>query len=1015
MSVAAAGTLTTFVVEVTRREPASDPGGARFLRAAKAAGLHLVAARLADVYEVTGDELDAGAAERLGQALFPDVVLDQARVLPAGATPACAPGELVVTALRRPGVMDPVALTISLAARDLGVSLSRARTARRIYVQPAKNQDPAEVTSWLARRLGNPVVDQVLVGPSPLPAPGAASRPDASRPTGALRRDVPLAGLSPDALLALSKARTLALDAVEMQAVQAHYAKAGRAPTDVELETIAQTWSEHCKHKTLAGPVVYEERAPDGTVVRRDRWDNLLKETIFAATKKLNAPRCVSVFEDNAGVVRFDERLGVAVKVETHNHPSAIEPYGGAGTGVGGVIRDIMGTGLGADPLLNLDVFCVGDLDMTPDQVPPGASHPAQILEGIVSGVRDYGNRMGIPTVCGALVSEPRYVGNPLVFCGTVGLMPLDRVAKAAKPGDWVVVAGGRTGRDGVHGATFSSEELSHSSEVESGGAVQIGNPITQKMLMDVLLDIRDRGWLHAVTDCGAGGLSSAVGEMAADTGARIDLALSPLKYPGLSPWEVWVSEAQERMVLAVSPERGPDVLAAFAAEDVEAVRLGAFSDDHQLVLTWKDEVVGALDLEFLHHGLPKQPRQAVWTRRVTRPADLPATLVSGKAGEHLRALLSEPTACSKEWIVRQYDHEVQGGAAIKAFTGLRARGPSDGVAVAPLLGGRFGLGRGGSSARGIVVGLGINPRHGAGDPYLMALSVIDEALRNCVATGADLEQCAILDNFSWGDCRKPDTLGELARAAKGCHDAAMAYEVPFISGKDSLNNEFRLPDGSRVAIPGTLLITAVAVVPDVQRLVTSDLKGADHDVLLIGETRPELLGALALDGLSRLAGRPLGGLPPTVQLEQAPGVHRAVARAIATGGVLACHDLSEGGLAAAAAETAFAGGVGLELDLTRVPQEGLRDVAGPARDWTLLFSETPTRFLLEVDPAQKARVEAALDGVPFAAVGRTTTTPRLVARGVDGTKCLDESLDGLETAWRAPLFQRFDRTPPPA
>ncbi len=983
---------TTHVIEVTRRDADADPEGQRLLRGLQAAGHAVRAVRVARVFELAGDDrLDAAAAARVGRELLQDPVLDQA-ALEAAPTPR--EGEAVVTILRRPGVMDPVALTAAHAGRDVGVTLERVRTARRLYVAGAEGQPDDEVLAWLVRRLANPVVDQAVLGPSPLPPPAHGERAAAGP-----RREVPLRGLDGDALVRLSRERVLALDAAEMTAVRDHFAALGREPSELELETIAQTWSEHCKHKTLTGPIDYEERDEHGQVVASERISNLLKTTIFQATKDLALDRCLSVFVDNAGVVRFDERLGVAVKVETHNHPSAIEPYGGAGTGVGGVIRDILGTGLGADPILNLDVFCVGDLDAAPEAVPPGSIHPKTVLEGVVAGVRDYGNRMGIPTVCGALVTEPRYVGNPLVFCGTVGLIPVERVNKAARPGDWVVVVGGRTGRDGIHGATFSSDALSTASEVESGGAVQIGNPIAQKMLQDVLLEVRDQGWLSAVTDCGAGGLSSAVGEMAAEVGARVDLALAPLKYAGLAPWEVWVSEAQERMVLAVPPEHGERVMAAFAAEDVEATRLGEFTGDGRLVVTWGDQVVGELDLGFLHDGLPKQARRATWSRRAFRPARLPGGL---RAGDALRRVLATPTVCSKEWIIRQYDHEVQGATAIKPLVGARAAGPSDGVAVVPLLRGR-GLGPRGDErqapSRAVVVGLGVNPRHGRGDPYLMATSVIDEALRNLVATGADPDVAAVLDNFSWGDCRRPEALGELVRAARACRDASLAYRVPFISGKDSLNNEYALADGRRVAIPGTLVITAVAVAPDASRLVTMDLKGPGHALYLVGLTRPELLGSMLLE----VAGAPDdGGLPPTVDLERAPEVLRRVHRAIATGDVLAAHDLSEGGLAVAAAEMAFAGGVGLAIDLEAVPH----DVG--ADDLTLLFSETPTRFLLEVPPGATTRLEAALAGVPFARVGTTEPTGRLRVRGRGGATLLDEALSELQAVWRDPLFELY-------
>ncbi len=1019
---ASSSPAASFVVELARRAPADDPAGARWVRRAAAAGHALASARLAAVYAFAlapsagADAPDPDAAcARLVATLLADRVLDRATVARAGATDglfargaaAPGPGEAVLTVRRRAGVMDPVALSLAQAAAELGLRLADVRAAHRVYVGGPDGAPPDEAgLAWLARALGNPVVDEVLRGPVALPAPPAA------RPASVARVEVPLAGLDDAALLALSRARTLALDAVEMRAVADHFAALGRAPTDVELETIAQTWSEHCKHKTLTGPIDYEERDAAGAVVRRERVENLLRETIFEATRRLALPRCWSVFEDNAGVVDFDGARGVAVKVETHNHPSALEPYGGAGTGVGGVIRDILGTGLGALPLCNVDVFCVGDLDARPEDLPPGALHPRVVLEGVVAGVRDYGNRMGIPTAAGALVTHPGYAGNPLVFCGTVGLIPRAAVTKGARPGDWLVAVGGRTGRDGVHGATFSSEALTSESEAVSGGAVQIGNPIAEKMLADVLLEVRDRGWMTALTDCGAGGFSSAVGEMAADTGARVDLARAPLKYDGLAPWEVWVSEAQERMVLAVPPERGPDVIALFAAEDVEAVRLGEVTGDGRLVIAWGDVEVGALDLRFLHRGLPRQARAAVW--RAPAPAPLDGVWAAPgaarpEAGALLRAVLATPTVGSKAWIVRQYDHEVQGTSALKPLVGVGDGGPQDGVAFAPHADGPDALGGaqagGDAPRRGVVVGLGLNPRHGLADPWLMALDAVDEALRNCVAAGADLDACAVLDNFSWGDCRLPDRLGGLVRAARGCMDASLAYGVPFISGKDSLNNEVALPDGTRVAIPGTLLVTGVAVVPDVTRLVSMDLKRVGSALVLVGETRCALHGALALEVARGDAGA--GGLPPVVDLARAPGVLRATARAIATGHVRAAHDPSEGGLAVALAEMALAGGLGLRVDLAAVPRAGDWPQDAGERDLAALFAESPTRMVLEVDPAGLEAVRAALGEAPHAVVGEVTAAgaagARVVVTGPGGAAVLDEATVDLAAAWRRP------------
>ncbi len=414
-----------------------------------------------------------------------------------------------------------------------------------------------------------------------------------------------------EALQVLSRQGQLYLSLVEMQTIQAYFQKLDRDPTDAELETIAQTWSEHCSHKTLAGRIRYR----DGSSERS--FQNMLKETIFAATQKIREELglddwCVSVFRDNAGVIRFDDQYNVVFKVETHNHPSALEPYGGANTGIGGVIRDPMGTGMGAKPICNTDVFCFAPPDTPLDQIPAGVLHPRRVAKGVVSGVRDYGNRMGIPTVNGAVYFDPRYLGNPLVFCGNLGLIPRGMSFKETRPGDMIVTIGGRTGRDGIHGATFSSAELNSQSETVSGGAVQIGNAITEKMVLDVLLTARDRGLYTAVTDCGAGGFSSAVGEMGEKIGAEVWLDRVPLKYAGLSYTEIWISEAQERMVVSVPPENVDELISLCASEGVEATVIGQFVPTGRLVLKYQGQEVANIAMEFLHDGRPPVVREAV-------------------------------------------------------------------------------------------------------------------------------------------------------------------------------------------------------------------------------------------------------------------------------------------------------------------------------------------------------------------------------------------------------------------
>ncbi|HMP08291.1 MAG TPA: AIR synthase-related protein, partial [Lacipirellulaceae bacterium] len=674
--------------------------------------------------------------------------------------------------LLKPGVMDPVARSAEAAVRDCGLAVDAVRTLRKYWIGGVS----AEAARALAAAvLANDAIEQVIVGPLPFSALDSGSEYRFELKT------VPIRSLDDQGLMQLSRSGQLYLQLAEMQTIRDYFAELGRDPTDIELETLAQTWSEHCSHKTLAGRIAYR----DDRGARQ--FENMLKETIFAATVELrrrwgDRDWCVSVFQDNAGIVRFDEEFNVAFKVETHNHPSALEPYGGANTGLGGVIRDIMGTGLGAKPICSTDVFCFAPPDTPPDSLPPGVLHPQLVMRGVVEGVRDYGNRMGIPTVNGAVYFDPRYLGNPLVYCGNVGLIPREMSFKAARPDDLIVAIGGRTGRDGIHGATFSSAELTHESESLSGGAVQIGNAIEEKKVLDVLLAARDRGLYTAVTDCGAGGFSSAVGEMGEAIGAEVRLDWAPVKYAGLSYTEIWISEAQERMVVSVPEEHWTALHELCASEDVEATIIGRFTPTGRLTLKYQDHQVGELPMEFLHKGRPPVVRQAEFSPPPDRPQ--PPVDRDDYTADLLR-ILSSPNVASKEWIIRQYDHEVQGGSVVKPLVGVAGDGPSDAAVVRPVLG----------SPRGIVVACGMNPRYGDFDPYDMAASAIDEAIRNCVAVGADPARIALLDNFCWGDCERPETLGSLVRAALACHDASLALEAPFISGKDSLNNEFSYTD----------------------------------------------------------------------------------------------------------------------------------------------------------------------------------------------------------------------------
>jgi len=945
-------------VEVSVKPSLPDPRGEALKADIRDLGIGTVRQiRVSDVYLLEGD-LSRKELETICRQLLADPVVEDYSI---GEAPPTPPDAHAIEVAYNPGVMDPVEESVSKGIRDLGVTtVTSVKTAKRYYLSGRLSAGDIELTS--SKLLVNSVIQHVVTGGE------KAALPPASY-SFSLKK-VELLTLDDGGLTRLGREK-LELNLEEMKQVRGYFTGVGRNPTDVELETLAQTWSEHCKHKTFSSRISLGEEV----------IDNLLKSTVMRVTDKLNRPWCLSTFKDNSGVIDFDGRYALCCKVETHNHPSAIEPYGGASTGLGGVIRDPLGTGLGSKPIANTDVFCFAPPDFPHDKLPAGILHPRRILKGVRAGVADYGNRMGIPTVNGAILFDDRYLGNPVVMCGTIGIMPREAARMGQqKPGDLVVVVGGKTGRDGIHGVTFASALLTGESEEVSASSVQIGNAITEKKMIDVLLVARERGLYRRITDCGGGGLSSAVGEMAAETGVRVNLEKVPLKYSGLSYREIWLSESQERMLLAVPPESAKELISLFASEDVEATVIGEFTSDKRLKLLYQDNLVCDLDMEFLHHGLPQSERKAVW-----QPPDHPepAFAEPPDLAEDLKKILGSWNVCSKEWVIRQYDHEVQGGSILKPLSGINNDGPSDAAIVRPLL----------NSDMGVIISNGINPKYGDIDPYWMAASAVDEALRQIIAVGGSLKRVALLDNFSWGNPEKPDRLGGLVRAAQGCADTALAYGAPFISGKDSLYNEYETGKES-ICIPPTLLISAMAVMEDVSKTVSMDCKKEGDLIYIVGATCDELGGShyYGLHGA-------VGNKVPRVNPEKGKKLMEALSAATAKGLVKACHDLSEGGIGVAAAETAFAGGLGMTLQLDKVPLGG-----AVTRNDTILFSESNSRFLVEVAPEDKERFEQALKGVTFAAVGEVNKSDKLDIYGLNGKKIVSAPLAELKEAWQKPL-----------
>jgi phosphoribosylformylglycinamidine synthase II len=762
-------------------------------------------------------------------------------------------------------------------------------------------------------------------------------------------------------LLEVRDALVLGLSLEEMKAVRDHYMLLERKATDIELQAIDQAWSEHCFHKTFKGIV----ETPEGTI------NSLLKTYIRRVADELKPEWCFSIFEDNAGIVDLDEAYGIAVKVETHNHPSAIEPLGGAATGTGGVIRDVLG--VWADPIACTDVLCFGPLSTRFEDLPSGMKHPKFLYSGVVAGIGAYGNNMGIPTVNGAIYFDEGYLGNIVVYCGCIGLLPKERYIKNVKAGDAIVLAGGRTGRDGIHGVTFASAELTEKSEEVSRPAVQIPNPIEEEKLKRAIIQIRNEGLGSGITDLGGGGLSSAVGETAHrySLGAEVELGVVPLKDSGLAPWEIWISESQERMLLAIPPDKLDRAMEIFEEENVEATLLGQYAKRQTLRVFYQGYTVVNLDLGFVFSP-PKVSHMAEWK---TPELQEPHFETSQDLTPALLTILASPNIASKESVVRTYDHEVQGRTAVKPLQGDYS-GPNDAAVLKPLP----------DSWRGIVVSCGMNPRYGKIDPYWMAASAIDEAVRNNVAVGG--RRVALLDNFTWGNPEKPDRLGGLVRAAQACYEVASVLGIPFISGKDSLYNESPLGP-----VTPTLLITALGIIPDVRRAVTADLKKPGNLLYLLGKTQPELGGSeyYRLESF-------LGNSVPKVDAVETRKNFTCLTEAVDRSFVRACHDLSEGGLAVAASEMALSGGLGLELDLGSVY------APSPLRDDFLLFSESNSRFLVEVSPEKSREFEELMRGVVLSKVGRVMKDQRLRVKGVGGRPIVDAPLTDLLEAWKGTL-----------
>ncbi len=978
-----------------------DVAGRRVAEAARSwLDLELGRVKTVQVYVIDfplePEQLRSFASEALRDRVLETVVVDEPHTDPAYAS--------FVLVAKHPGVTDDVGISAQRTLADwLGEPIDT--TTQHIFSQTVyliEEEIPDDALRKLAEDvLGNPLINQFRYGAfDSLPW----IHPVVSLPAQPQTHTISLE-LPDSELLELSQRMVLSLNLGELHAIQAHFrdpeVEASRQakglpadPTDCELEVLAQTWSEHCKHKEFNALIRYRDLDTGDERVVDSLFKTYIRGSTEAIRERLRAAGndwLVKIFSDNAGVVRIDDDRVFVWKVETHNTPSALDPYGGAITGILGNNRDPLGTGVGGAKLLfNTNVLCFGPPSYDKPLL-PGQLHPARIMEGVRHGIEDGGNKSGIPTVNGSIVFDDRYAGKPLVYCGTGGVMPSHYLGqpsweKPIDPGDRIIMAGGRVGKDGIHGATFSSAEVDENSPKT---AVQIGSPITQKLCSDFMQRACALGLIKCSTDNGAGGLSSSVGELATISGgAVVQLEHVPLKYPGLMPWEIFVSEAQERMQLVVEPTKLDELMALAELFEVELTDIGAFTGDGVLEVRYGAETVAYLDLAFLHDGVPRKHMTAEWAAPKLSEPELPEP---DDHGEVLLQLLGADDICSRERVIRQYDHEVKGKTIIKPLMGASGVAPQDAAVM------RLGF----DDYDGVAISNGILPRYGDIDAYAMSAGAFDEAVRQIVAVGGQLPDpedphnrfWTVNDNFCVPDSDfHPETnpdgkykLAQLVRMAEALYDMSTFFGIPMTSGKDSMKNDFRMGD-TKISVPPTILYSMVARVPDVRRTVCSQFQSAGDVICLLGRTHDEL-GA---SQYYKLHGE-LGANVPRVRKEQAKELYGLVATAIRKGMIASCHDCSDGGLGVALAECCFGSGFGCEAEIS-VDAWGLEPSA-------LLWSESHSRFVVSV-PAHKLQAFLEVMGEHCHVLGRATLWPHMWIC-YQGEPIIDLYIGDLLEAWQ--------------
>lgn len=850
-------------------------------------------------------------------------------------------GEITEIAYK-PGVMNPEVASITKAASDLGINLMACDSSME-YIE--------------SKPSFNPLTEHIVTEePKTLILKGKAGK----------TQTVPIRNSTDKELMEMSKDK-LFLNLEEMKTIQRYFQKIKRDPTDLELETLAQTWSEHSGHKTFKANLVVDGKRKEPLIQR-------IKKEALKHDKNI-----VSAFHDNSGVMDFYEDFAICGKVETHNSPSAIEPYGGAMTGSGGVFRDIAATGKGAKNIASTDIFCFAPLDLEEKDLPAGCLPPTYLLKRVVEGVRDYGNRMGIPTNNGSVHFHKDFRARPSVIVGAFGIMP-KKYANKEKPqiGDLIIAAGGRTGRDGIHGATFSSGEMTDKTIEVNASAVQIGNAIEEKRMFDALLEARDEDLIRLVQDVGGGGFSSAVGEIGEELGVSVDMSKAPLKYHGLSPWEIWVSESQERMIVVLekkSLKRFEDICKKY---NVEFAVLGEFDGSKKLRVYFEKELAGELEMEFLHHGLPKKvliakkpttviPAKAGYSPELTRGIHTNKLYGSQvKPGtteeewvEKIKQVLSDGNVCSKEPIIRMYDHSVQGTNDLQPYSGANFDGPNDSPVLRPFLDKKYG----------VIISHGLNPVLNLTDPYWGSIWAGAEALSNFVAAGGNYKEASLINNYI---CPFPDeqTLWATDQMVDAVCDLMKVFRIPVISGKDSLSSTYRGSNGAIIKIPPTLCISVFGKIADATKTVSADFKKVGSTVLLVGAVDTE-------------------NIVPKADLNNLPKTFDAIFKSIQKGKILSCHDVSEGGVISAIFEMCVGGAMSVSIKA----------------DGALLLNETAGIFIVEVEDEETAK--KLFKNVPYKILGKTKDGNIMEIYGNKG-KLFNADVNELKKVWQEPMRRMF-------